>query len=71
MARTASGAIFGGLRTDGTALPLFQQIYRTIREAILDGRLEPGTRLPSTRTLARDFAVSRSTTGEAFAQLQA
>lgn len=71
MARTASGAIFGGLRTEGNALPLFRQIYRMIRQAILDGRLEPGSRLPSTRTLARDLAVSRSTTEEAFAQLQA
>lgn len=70
MARTASGAIFGGLRAEQTSLPLFQQIYRMIRDAILDGRLEPETRLPSTRTLARDLAISRTTAEEAFAQLQ-
>lgn len=70
MARTTSGAIFGGLGVAKGQVPLFQQIYRTIRDVILDGLLEPGTRLPSTRTLARDLAVSRTTAEEAFAQLQ-
>ncbi|MEZ5332136.1 MAG: PLP-dependent aminotransferase family protein [Thermoanaerobaculia bacterium] len=71
MMRTTSGAVFGGLRVAPGSLPLFRQIYRTVREAILDGRLAPGTRLPSTRTLARDLCVSRTTAEEAFAQLQA
>jgi GntR family transcriptional regulator/MocR family aminotransferase len=46
-------------------------LYRRIRGAILSGALRPGERLPSTRTLARDLSVSRSTAEEAFAQLVA
>ena len=32
--------------------PLHRQIYTAVRNAILDGQLEPGASLPSTRTLA-------------------
>jgi GntR family transcriptional regulator / MocR family aminotransferase len=38
---------------------------------VLDGRLAPGTRLPSSRTLARDLRVSRTTTETALSQLLA
>src|SRR5215218_10343236 len=41
--------------------PLQEQIYRGLRDAILCGRLAPGARLPSTRTLAGDLAVARIT----------
>jgi GntR family transcriptional regulator/MocR family aminotransferase len=41
--------------------PLQQQIYSGIRVAILDGVLEPGTRLPSSRALAEELGVSRTT----------
>jgi GntR family transcriptional regulator / MocR family aminotransferase len=54
---------------DGTTL--HRRLYVLVREAILDGTLTAGSRLPSTRTLARDIRVSRQTTEEAFAQLQA
>src|SRR5262249_15138749 len=50
---------------------LQQQIYRSIRRAILDGIVGPGTRLPSTRALAGDLGVSRTTTLLAVPQLQA
>jgi GntR family transcriptional regulator/MocR family aminotransferase len=50
-------------------VPLFRQVYDGIRAAILAGRLRPGTRLPSTRTLARDVGVSRSTAILAFEHL--
>ncbi len=42
-----------------------------MREAIRDGRLPAGTRLPSTRALAGDLGLSRGTVVEAFAQLGA
>lgn len=42
------------------------QIYRQIRAAILDGRLERGARLVPTRELARRLAVSRNTVGVAY-----
>lgn len=40
-----------------------------MREAIRDGRLAPGSRVPSTRALARDLSVARGTVKEAYAQL--
>jgi GntR family transcriptional regulator/MocR family aminotransferase len=48
------------------ARPLYRQVYDEIRHAILTGRLRAGTRLPSTRTLARQLKLSRSTVLNAF-----
>lgn len=39
--------------------PLYRQLYESLRAAILDGRLRPGQRLPSTRGLAAELALSR------------
>ena len=44
-------------RTSG--VPLYQQIYEGLRQAIISGRLPRGQRLPSTRALAAELAVSR------------
>ena len=49
--------------------PLYQQVYRAIREAILSGRLRAGDRLPVSRILARDLAVSRNIVLIAYEQL--
>ncbi len=51
--------------------PLQRQIYASIQRAILDGVVAPGTRLPSSRALADDLGVSRTTTLLAVQQLQA
>ena len=51
--------------------PLTQRLFRGLRRAILDGRIAPGSRLPSTRTLAADLHVSRNVVLLAFAQLVA
>ena len=51
--------------------PLHRQLYSAVKRAILDGRLRPGTRLPSTRIIAEDFRVSRTTVLNAFDQLSA
>jgi len=51
--------------------PLQQQIYAGIRRTILDGVAGPGTRLPSSRALAQDLGVSRTTTLLALEQLLA
>ncbi|HVJ40951.1 MAG TPA: aminotransferase class I/II-fold pyridoxal phosphate-dependent enzyme, partial [Dongiaceae bacterium] len=51
--------------------PLYRRIYLRLREAIEDGVLGAGTRLPSTRTLAQDLKVSRNTVAAAFDQLHA
>lgn len=50
---------------------LQQQVYAAVRRAILDGVLVPGVRLPSSRTLAADLEVSRTTTLLAYEQLLA
>lgn len=49
--------------------PLQQQLYRSVRTLILVGRLSPGSRLPSTRTLATDLDLARNTVMSAFEQL--
>ncbi|MFE0625415.1 PLP-dependent aminotransferase family protein [Streptomyces sp. NPDC058864] len=42
-----------------------------LREAVRDGRLAPGTRLPSSRALAKDLGVARNTVADAYGQLVA
>lgn len=49
--------------------PLYEQIYLYLREEIRRGRLKAGLRLPSTRVLAQNLKVSRSTTQMAYEQL--
>jgi GntR family transcriptional regulator/MocR family aminotransferase len=51
--------------------PLFQQVYEALRGEILTGRLGPGARLPSSRSLASDLGVSRTTVMLAYDQLLA
>jgi GntR family transcriptional regulator / MocR family aminotransferase len=50
---------------------LQQQIYSFIRRVVLDGVLRPGMRIPSSRALADNLGVSRTTTLLAYEQLQA
>jgi GntR family transcriptional regulator/MocR family aminotransferase len=54
---------------DGADEPLYQQLYVQIRGSILDGRLQPGVALPSSRGLATDLGVSRSTVVAAYERL--
>ena len=49
--------------------PLFQQLYRQLRQAVLEGRVRPGVRLPATRFLARELGLSRNTVLTAYEQL--
>ena len=48
---------------------LHRQIYDGYRTAIVDGRLRPGQRIPSTRALASELGVSRFPVLNAYAQL--
>jgi DNA-binding transcriptional MocR family regulator len=52
------------LPTDGT--PIFQQILAALHRAISDGELEPGTRLPPQRQLAKRLGVSVGTITRAY-----
>jgi GntR family transcriptional regulator/MocR family aminotransferase len=49
---------------------LYRWLYEELRSAILEGRLQPGSRLPATRDLARMYGLSRATMVTAFDQLK-
>jgi GntR family transcriptional regulator/MocR family aminotransferase len=51
--------------------PLFRQVYRGLRQAILSGALAPADRLPSTRDLAEQLGISRTVALQAYDQLLA
>jgi GntR family transcriptional regulator/MocR family aminotransferase len=70
MTKRRLGPLFGSLER-GSGRPLHRTLYETARDAILAGSLAPGERLPSTRVLARDLGVSRTTALAAFEQLAA
>ncbi len=53
------------------ALPLHRQIGEQVRRAILERRLAPGQRLPSSRLMASELAVARGTVLLAMDQLVA
>src|SRR3954452_15305269 len=49
--------------------PLYRQIYEWTRAAIVAGRLRPGERLPSARSLAAQLGAARGTVDAAYAML--
>lgn len=55
----------------GTDTPRNRQLYRLLRQAILDRVLPADTRLPSSRDLATELGISRNTVLYAFEQLLA
>ncbi|NMG10316.1 PLP-dependent aminotransferase family protein [Brasilonema sp. UFV-L1] len=59
------------LRDRKSGTPLLHWLYQELRLAILEGRLRPRSRLPSTRDLARQYCVSRGTVVVVFEQLLA
>jgi GntR family transcriptional regulator/MocR family aminotransferase len=50
---------------------LYKQVYEGYRQAILDGNLGAGQRVPSTRVLAEELGISRIPVMNAYAQLLA
>src|SRR6185437_5398661 len=50
-------------------VPLFRQIYDRTRIAITAGRMRPGERLPSARSLAAQLGAARGTVEAAYATL--
>jgi GntR family transcriptional regulator/MocR family aminotransferase len=70
--RTSSGLeLLAALDRRRGAAPLRAQLEAGLREAIRSGKLRAGTRLPSSRLLARDLAVTRGLVVECYAQLRA
>lgn len=58
------------LPLDGTG-PLRQRLYRDLREALKQGRLKFGEKLPPSRELAESLGIGRKTVVEAYEQLTA
>ncbi|MFT5301189.1 MAG: GntR family transcriptional regulator/MocR family aminotransferase, partial [Mariniblastus sp.] len=72
MGKSSSSLELGFIRLNRRKkLPLATQLYDEISRAILEGQLAKGFRLPSTRGLAADLGVSRTTVINAFDQLAA
>src|ERR1041384_7584837 len=71
--RRRSIIAFEMIRLDRTATePLHEQLYRQIREELKSGRFSEGSsRLPSSRALATDRGISRSTVRLALSKLHA
>ncbi|MEU5001017.1 PLP-dependent aminotransferase family protein [Streptomyces sp. NPDC021622] len=46
-------------------------LIRALRDAVREGRLAPGTRLPPYRSLAADLGIARNTVADAYAELVA
>jgi DNA-binding transcriptional MocR family regulator len=58
------------LELDGKG-PLYDQLTRALKAAVLDGRIIAGTQLPPTRALAQELELSRTTVLAAYEQLRA
>ena len=52
-------------------MPRYQQIARQLKTAIERGELQPGARLPSSRTWSQELGISRSTVENAYVELVA
>lgn len=64
--------LFSRLDTDADGgLPRQRRLHDLLRNAILDGTLASGTRLPATRTLASDLGIARNSVLYAYERLTA
>jgi GntR family transcriptional regulator/MocR family aminotransferase len=52
-----------------STVPLHWQLYNRLREAIISGRIRPGSRLPASRQLCAELGLSRNTVLTAVQQL--
>jgi GntR family transcriptional regulator / MocR family aminotransferase len=59
------------LHLDLPALRVRAGLEAALREAVRDGRLHPGIRLPPSRVLAADLGIARNSVAEAYGQLVA
>ena len=55
----------------GAKIPLYEQLYRAVRQDIMSGALKGGERLPSKRKLAAHLEISQITVETAYSQLLA
>ncbi|MCG8435284.1 MAG: PLP-dependent aminotransferase family protein [Gammaproteobacteria bacterium] len=71
MPKQAGGAVIPLLQAGAESGSRRGRVYRTYREAILQGTLAPGARLPSSRVLAGEYCMARMTVEDALEQLAA
>src|SRR5262249_8718157 len=64
--RVRSGRSSEVVLDERAGAPLYQQLHERLRAQITEGQLEAGARLPSTRVLASQLGVSRTTTALAY-----
>ena len=68
----SSGEVAGAdLHLDLAAARGRNELVRALHESIRTGRLPAGTRLPSSRSLAKDLGIARNTVADAYGQLVA
>ncbi|HLU02885.1 MAG TPA: PLP-dependent aminotransferase family protein, partial [Advenella sp.] len=53
------------------SMPLYRQIYLRLRNAITDGLISPGERIPAARALAKELGLARGTIESAYGLLAA
>ncbi len=53
----------------GSTTPIYRQLIDQIRRVILQGRLVPGDRLPSVRSLAQRLVINPNTAARAYGEL--
>ena len=72
MTKHAGGALLPSIVIDrASATPLGAQLAHALRKLIVTAVLRPGDRLPSSRTLAADLGLSRTTVVDVYDQLTA
>ncbi|MFF3321462.1 PLP-dependent aminotransferase family protein [Streptomyces sp. NPDC002889] len=69
--RATSGTLGADLHLELRGKGLRTGLMDALREAVRGGRLVPGTRLPSSRSLAADLGIARNTVADAYAELVA
>lgn len=65
----ASGSLLAFNLEPDSGQPVYARLYAQLREAILTGRVEAGTRLPASRVLAAELGLSRNTVVAAYTRL--
>ncbi|MGI9824636.1 GntR family transcriptional regulator [Agromyces sp. Marseille-Q5079] len=70
MTDAAGGRLAVTIDAEASAPP-FEQVRRQVVDAVADGSLTPGTRMPTVRALAADLGLAVNTVAKAYRALEA